>query len=155
MKCYYRGLSRRRSTSSTLPLVQVFCQRQCRIWDMSADLNAKLLYRSITGPVRHCQMYQDATDLHNRRVREERCMYGMRIMEAKHSPQNVIRWVIDGSDASTWSLAHFAQVTHDSQSQKKVNSKVYGVIVHGHLASHHTFNSVLPGETNVTVEIMH
>ena len=37
----------------------------------------------------------------------------------------------------------------------KVKSKVYGVIVHGHWASLHTFNSVLPGGTNVTVEIMH
>jgi len=64
-------------------------------------------------------------------------------------------WVIDGLDASAWSLAHFAQVTHDSQSQKKVKSKVYGVIVHGYWASLHTFNSVLPGGTNVTVEIMH
>ena len=82
-------------------------------------------------------------------------MYGMRVMEAKHFPQNVMSWVIDGSDASAWSLAHFAQVTHDSQSQKKVKSKVYGVIVHGHWASLHTFNSVLPGGTNVTVEIMH
>ena len=53
------------------------------------------------------------------------------------------------------SLAHFAQVTHDSQSQKKVKSKVYVVIVLGHWASLHTFNSVLPGGTNVTVEIMH
>ena len=64
-------------------------------------------------------------------------------------------WGFDGLDASSWSLAHFAQVTHDSQSQKKVQSMVYGVIVHGHRASLHTFNSVLPGGTNVMVEIMH
>ena len=82
-------------------------------------------------------------------------MYGMRVMEAKHFPQNVMSWVVDGSDASAWTLPHFAQVTHDSQSQKKVKLKVYGVIVHGHWASLHTFNSVLPGGTNVTVEIMH
>ena len=131
------------------------CRRFHRfmICDTCADLNAKLLCRSITGPTR--QMYQDAKDLHIRRVREDRCMYGMRVMEAKHFPQNVMSWVIDGSDASAWALAHFAQVTHDTQSQKKVRSKVYGVIVHGHWASLHTFNSVLPGGTNVTVEIMH
>ena len=128
------------------------CRRFHRfmICDTCADLNAKLLCRSITGPTR--QMYQDAKDLHIRRVREDRCMYGMRVMEAKHFPQNVMSWVIDGSDASSWALAHFAQVTHDTRSQKKVRSKVYGVIVHGHWASLHTFNSVLPGGTNVNSE---
>ena len=53
-------------------------------------------------------------------------------------------------------LGHiFAQVTHDSQSQKKVKSKVYGVIVHCHWASLHTFNSGLPGRTTITVTLMH
>ena len=57
-------------------------------------------------------------------------------MEAKKYPQNVMSLVIDGSDASSWPLAHFAQVTRDSQSQMKVKS-------------------VLPGGRNLTVEIMH
>ena len=123
------------------------------VCDTCADLNAKLLCRSIQGPTR--TMYQAAKDLHIQQVREDRCMYGMRVMEAKHFPQNVMSWVIDGSDASAWSLSHFAQVTHDTQAAKKVKSKVYGIIVHGYWASLYTFNSVLPGGTNVTVEIMH
>ena len=76
-------------------------------------------------------------------------------MKPEHFPQNVMSWVINGSDASAWSLSHFAQVTHDTQAAKKVKSKVYGIIVHGYWASLYTFNSVLPGGTNVTVEIMH
>ena len=131
------------------------CRRFHRfmVCDTCADLNAKLLCRSIQGPTR--AMYQTAKDLHIQQVREDRCMYGMRVMEAKHFPQNVMSWVIDGSDASAWSLSHFAQVTHDTQAAKKVKSKVYGIIVHGYWASLYTFNSVLPGGTNVTVEIMH
>ena len=64
-------------------------------------------------------------------------------------------WVKDGSDASAWSLSHFAQVTHDKQVANKGKSNVYGIIVHGYWASLNTFNSVLLIGTNVTIEIMH
>ena len=88
------------------------------ICDTCTDLNAKLLFSSMTGPTR--KMYQDAKDLHIR-VREDRCMNGMHVMKGKHFPKYVMNWVIDGSDAiveesqvqgvwsdCAWSLGIFA-----------------------------------------------
>ena len=112
------------------------------VCDTYADLNVKHFCRSIQGPTR--AMYQRAKDLNIQQVSQDRCMYGMRVVEAKHFPQNVMSWVIDGTDASAWSLSHFAQVTHDTQAAKKVKSKVYGIIVHRYWATLYTFNSVLP-----------
>ena len=54
-------------------------------------------------------MYQAAKDLHIQHVREDRCMYGMRVIEAKYFPQNV-SWVIDGSDASALSLVEKGEI---------------------------------------------
>ena len=57
--------------------------------------------------------------------------------------QNVMSLVIDGSDALFWSLAHFAQVTHDSQSQNKVKSKPYAELsikVTGRPSTHSTLS---------------
>ena len=60
------------------------------VCDTCADLNVKLLCRCIQPT---SVMYQAAKDLHIQQVQEDRCMYGMRVMEAKHFPQNVMSWV--------------------------------------------------------------
>ena len=57
----------------------------------------------------------------------------MYVWEESHGSKALpTKCVINGSDASAWSLSHFAQVTHDTQAAKKVKSKVYGIIVHGY-----------------------
>ena len=63
--------------------------------------------------------------------------------------------VIDGSDASEWGIPPPAIKTHESQKGKKLQCKVYGVIVHGHFAVCYVLNSHLPGGTNITVECLH
>ena len=131
------------------------CRRFHRfmVCDTCAKLNAKLLCRSIEGEAR--TLYQAAKDKHIQQVKEDRYFYGMRIMEARQYPEELWSMVIDGSDTSEWGIPHPAVKTHESQKGKKLQCKVYGVIVHGHFAACYVLNSHLPGGTNITVECLH
>ena len=131
------------------------CRRFHRfmVCDTCAKLNAKLLCRAIEGEAR--MLYQAAKDKHIQQVKEDRYFYGMRIMEARHYPEDLWSMVIDGSDTSEWGIPHPAVKTHESQKGKKLQCKVYGVIVHGHFAACYVLNSHLPGGTNITVECLH
>ena len=93
----------------------------------------------------HC-IDQVAKDKHIQQVKEDRYFHGMRIMEARQYPEDLWSMVIDGSDASKWGIPHPAIKTHESQKGKKLQCKVYGVIVHGHFAACYVLNSHLPGE---------
>ena len=131
------------------------CRRFHRfmVCDTCAKLNAKLLCRAIEGEAR--TLYQVAKDKHIQQVKEDRYFYGMRIMEARQYPEDLWSMVIDGSDASEWGIPHPAIKIHESQKGKKLQCKVYGVIVHGHFAACYVLNSHLPGGTNITVECLH
>jgi hypothetical protein len=78
-------------------------------------------------------------------------MYGVRIIQAKTFPNDVLSAAIDGSDASLWGLPHHKDKTHDSEKGHKIVTKIYTAILHGHWAATYVFNAHLPGGTNVTV----
>ena len=84
---------------------------------------------------REVAVQKDAKDRHIQDVKKDRYFYGMRIMEAKQSPNDIWSMVIDGSDTSKWGIPHPAERTHESQKGKKMQCHIYGVIVHGHFAA--------------------
>ena len=77
----------------------------------------------------------------------------MRRMEARQYPEDLWSIVIDISATSEWEILHPAVKTHKSQKGKKLQCKVYGVIVHGHFAACYVFNSHLPGAPTLLLSV--
>jgi hypothetical protein len=123
------------------------------ICDTCSTLNQKLLRQSLTGNER--KMWEDTKAQHLLDVRNDRTLYECRILEAIRMRSQCLSITIDGSDNAKYGFPYFAVKTHASQKGHKIQSKLYGAIVHGHWAAAYIYSANMTGGTNVTIEVLH
>jgi hypothetical protein len=123
------------------------------ICDTCCTLNQKLLRQSITQEER--DMWQLSKNQHLLEVRNDRTLYECRILEAIQMKSQCLSITIDGSDNAKYGFPYFAVKTHGSQKGHKIQTKLYGAIVHGHWAATYLYSANMTGGTNVTIEVLH
>jgi hypothetical protein len=131
------------------------CQKYHRfqMCDICISFNEKLRMRNLEPAAR--KLFVAAKADHLRVVREDRYNYECRIYQCKQYPKEVMDLAIDGSDNGQYGFPYFAEKTKETDKGWKLKTKLYAALVHGWGACCYVFNAHLPGETNVTVNVLH
>ena len=84
----------------------------------------------------------------------DRACYHYRIAKSIHMKDS---WsmIVDGSDNSRYGLPYMHVVDKETAEGFKMQTRLYGVIVHGVCAAAYTFPAHLKGGSNVTIECIH
>ena len=92
---------------------------------------------------------------HRAFVRRERSKYAHKRFLAATVASDHLSLIIDGADASRFSLPHFAQVNHKSDAAWKLRMYIYGCIAHGRDTYAFTTPAHVKQGHNVTIQTLH
>ena len=84
----------------------------------------------------------------------DRSNYHYRIAKAIHF-KDCWSWIADGSDNSRYGLPYVHVVDKETAEGWKLQTRLYGVIVHGICSCAYTFPAYMTGGSNCMIEVLH
>ena len=92
---------------------------------------------------------------HLRFVRRERLAYEHNRTEGIMQSEDVLSLIVDGADASRFSLPHFAHNSHATSAKWQLRMHILGCIAHGRDTYAYTIPSHIAQGNNVTIQVVH
>jgi len=92
---------------------------------------------------------------HLRFVRRERQAYENNRTEGFMQSEDVLSLIVDGADASRFSLPHFAHNSHATSAKWQLRMHILGCIAHGRDTYAYTIPSHIAQGNNVTIQVVH